>query len=101
MSRFKILPYCIVVITACLIVSACSKNPSTPPVATTSSAPATAEPVAFVNQEGKLLCPVLGNTIASKEVATGYSDYKGTRYYFCCAGCKPDFDANPAKYVKK
>ncbi len=27
-----------------------------------------------------------------------YSDYNGRRYYFCCAGCKPKFDADPAKY---
>jgi len=27
-----------------------------------------------------------------------FSDYKGNRYYFCCAGCKPAFDKDPAKY---
>ncbi|MEI7576980.1 MAG: YHS domain-containing protein [Armatimonadota bacterium] len=27
-----------------------------------------------------------------------FSDYKGNRYYFCCAGCKPAFDKDPEKY---
>lgn len=29
-----------------------------------------------------------------------FSDYKGKRFYFCCPGCKPAFDKNPAKYAK-
>ena len=27
-----------------------------------------------------------------------FSDYKGNRYYFCCAGCKPAFEKDPEKY---
>lgn len=29
-----------------------------------------------------------------------FSDYKGRRYVFCCGGCKPAFDKEPAKYAK-
>lgn len=29
-----------------------------------------------------------------------FSDYKGRRYFFCCAGCKPAFEKDPAKYKK-
>ncbi|MBM4396420.1 MAG: YHS domain-containing protein [Deltaproteobacteria bacterium] len=29
------------------------------------------------------------------------SDFEGRTYYFCCPGCKPKFDKDPAKYVKK
>lgn len=29
-----------------------------------------------------------------------YADYKGRRYFFCCAGCPEKFKANPAKYSK-
>jgi Cu+-exporting ATPase len=47
-----------------------------------------------------LVCPVTGETIASVKAAVGHSVYKGKTYYFCCSGCKPLFDANPAKYVK-
>lgn len=28
------------------------------------------------------------------------STYKGVTYYFCCSGCKPQFDKDPAKYAK-
>ena len=31
----------------------------------------------------------------------GKSVYKGKTYYFCCPGCKPLFDKNPEKYIKK
>ena len=47
-----------------------------------------------------LICPVTGEKIASIKDAVGHSTYKGKTYYFCCSGCKPMFDANPAKYVK-
>jgi YHS domain-containing protein len=29
-----------------------------------------------------------------------YADYKGRRYFFCCAGCPQDFKKDPAKYAK-
>ena len=46
------------------------------------------------------VCPVMGNKIPDVTKAAGKSVYKGKTYYFCCGGCKPKFDANPAKYVK-
>ncbi len=48
----------------------------------------------------KLVCPVTGEKIASVKDAVGHSVYKGKTYYFCCSGCKPMFDKNPAKYAK-
>ncbi|MCD6030592.1 MAG: hypothetical protein K0S78_2766 [Thermomicrobiales bacterium] len=27
------------------------------------------------------------------------SDYGGQTWYFCCAGCKRKFDADPAQYA--
>ena len=47
-----------------------------------------------------LICPVTGDKIASVKDAVGQSTYKGKTYYFCCAGCKPRFDKDPAKFVK-
>ncbi len=47
-----------------------------------------------------LICPVTGDKIASVKAAVGHSTYKGKTYYFCCAGCKPRFDKDPAKIVK-
>lgn len=29
-----------------------------------------------------------------------YADYKGKRYFFCCAGCPETFRKDPAKYAK-
>lgn len=38
--------------------------------------------------------------VADSERMGLFSDYKGKRYYFCCPGCKPAFDKEPAKYAK-
>ena len=32
--------------------------------------------------------------------AAAQSQYQGQTYYFCAAGCKAKFDANPQQYVK-
>ena len=32
--------------------------------------------------------------------AAGTSQYNGKTYYFCSKGCKAQFDANPAQFVK-
>lgn len=42
-------------------------------------------------------CPVMGNKI-NKEV---YTDYKGQRVFFCCAGCIDPFNKDPEAYLKK
>lgn len=46
-----------------------------------------------------LFCPVSNEIVESYDKAPDYSDYKDTRYYFCCNGCKPQFDKNPDKYL--
>lgn len=51
---------------------------------------------------GMAECPVMVGSavvIADAEAAGLFRDYQGTRYYFCCAGCGPAFDADPAKYA--
>jgi len=47
------------------------------------------------------ICPVMGNKIPDITKAPAKSVYKGKTYYFCCKGCKPEFDKNPEKYVNK
>ena len=42
-------------------------------------------------------CPISGKDID----ATKTSEYKKQLIAFCCADCKPSFDKDPAKYVKK
>jgi YHS domain-containing protein len=46
------------------------------------------------------VCPVMGNKIPDVSKAPK-SVYKGKTYYFCCPGCKPKFDKDPEKYIKK
>jgi len=43
-------------------------------------------------------CPVMGKTV-HPTAGTEWTVYKGKTYYFCCAGCKPKFTANPAGYL--
>ncbi|WP_315552473.1 hypothetical protein [Microbacterium aurum] len=47
-------------------------------------------------------CPVMpGNMVVKTdaEAAGLVRDYEGVRYYLCCAGCGPKFDADPAVYA--
>lgn len=47
-------------------------------------------------------CPVMVGNPVSKTAAEAvglYRDYEGERYYFCCGGCGPAFDSDPAKYA--
>lgn len=46
-----------------------------------------------------IFCPVMGGKVADLKHAKK-SVYKGKTYYFCCPGCKTNFDKNPAKYVR-
>ena len=62
-----------------------------------SAAPAKAKPATV--KAAALICPVTKEKIASVKDAAGSSTYKGKTYYFCCAGCKPMFDKDPAKYA--
>jgi YHS domain-containing protein len=48
-----------------------------------------------------LICAVTGEKVASVKASAGTSTYKGKTYYFCCAGCKPEFDKNPGFYAGK
>jgi YHS domain-containing protein len=42
-------------------------------------------------------CPVMGGKI-NKNI---YADFEGRKVYFCCKGCIPEFNKDPAKYMKK
>lgn len=51
--------------------------------------------------ERQAVCPVTGDMVDMQETeATGYSrEYKGEKYYLCCATCTQLFDKNPEKYA--
>ena len=42
-------------------------------------------------------CPIMGGAI-NKAM---FTEYKGKKVYFCCPGCKPEFEKNPEKYLAK
>jgi YHS domain-containing protein/predicted small secreted protein len=63
--------------------------------------PIMAQPVAYRNEEGQLLCPVMNVPIASEREAVGHHDHEGVRYYFCCDGCPERFKADPEAYIKR
>lgn len=47
-------------------------------------------------------CPVMTGTSVVKADAEAvglYRDYEGQRYWLCCAGCGPAFDAEPGRYA--
>lgn len=47
-------------------------------------------------------CPVMEDRPVVKSAAEAaglFRDYEGNRYWLCCAGCGPLFDADPQKYV--
>ena len=46
---------------------------------------------------GQTTCPIM-NLAIKKDV---YTEYKGKKVYFCCPGCKPDFEKEPEKYITK
>jgi len=51
------------------------------------------------NTEETVICPVTGTETTPSE-ASGKMEYEGKTYYFCCAGCKPEFEKDPQKYLK-
>jgi len=46
------------------------------------------------------LDPVCGMTV-DPATAKHRSEHGGKTYYFCAAGCKAKFDADPGKYLRK
>jgi Cu2+-exporting ATPase len=60
-------------------------------------------PAASSAADGDLaVCPVMPSNVVVKpeaEEAGFYRDYEGQRYWFCCGGCGPRFDADPERFV--
>jgi Cu2+-exporting ATPase len=48
------------------------------------------------------VCPVMPSNVVVKseaEAAGFYRDVEGERYWFCCGGCGPRFDADPERFI--
>lgn len=51
----------------------------------------------------EMSCAVMGDHKLKPAEATAsklFKDYNGRRYYFCCAGCPPQFEKDPEKFAK-
>ena len=76
------------------------------PACAPNGGPGSARPVApmsFANkpsQGTKAWCPMMKQAFFVSE-GTEFSQYKGRWYAFCCKGCKPRFDADPAKHSRR
>ena len=57
----------------------------------------TAEPKVTLASAEQEICPIMGGKI-NKAV---FTEYKGKKVYFCCAGCDKTFNADPQKYISK
>ncbi len=51
----------------------------------------------LVHTAEQTACPIMGTAI-DKNV---YTEYKGKKVYFCCAGCETPFLKSPEKYLSK
>lgn len=54
-------------------------------------------------EKTKISCAVMKDDPVNIKDATAkkmYADYKGNRYFFCCPGCKPKFEKDPASFAK-
>lgn len=60
------------------------------------AAPAESERVASAKIQ-QAICPVMAGAI-NKDI---FTEYKGKKVYFCCAGCKEKFEKEPEKYLAK
>ena len=60
------------------------------------SAPAEAEKAVSATIQ-QTTCPIMGGAI-NKDI---FTEYKGKKVYFCCAGCKEKFEKEPEKYLDK
>ena len=77
-----------------------SKNlqESTPEVLTLTTTPTNAENTTGETAES----PVMVGTLLVKAAAETkglYRDYEGKRYWLCCPGCRPKFDAHPVQHA--
>ena len=94
-----------------VVIDGCKKSEPAPPAPAAPTAPAarttpaasTAAKVAedaasqVVQAVEQTTCPVMGGAIDK----AFFTEYKGKKVYFCCAGCKEKFEAAPEQFVAK
>jgi len=100
----------VLAIAALVTLGGCEKKeqPAAPPKATTmeemtKKAATTAEEMKTTAETAaasveQTVCPVMDGNKIDKNV---FVEYKGKKVYFCCAGCKAKFEADPEQYIAK
>lgn len=82
--------------------SCCSPKPGTTPGTETQTQDVHLGACPEQGENAVASCPVMAGTPVVKAEAEAkglFRDYDGERFWFCCAGCGPAFDADPAKYA--
>lgn len=87
-----------------LMFNGCKKSEPTP-TATPTGTMTMQDPAAMAENAAKdvvaaaeqTTCPVMGGAIDK----AFFTEYKGKKVYFCCAGCKEKFEAAPEQYIAK
>ncbi len=77
-----------------IVVNGCKKSE---PAAPSEPAPMPEESKEAAAMIEQTICPVMAGPI-NKGI---FAEYKGKKVYFCCAGCKEKFEAEPEKYIAK
>ncbi len=86
--RSLVLLGCALVLTTVVVVGCKKKSEPAAPAETKGVAAAAVE---------QTICPVMEGAI-NKAI---FTEYKGKKVYFCCAGCKEKFEKDPEKYIAK
>ncbi len=90
-KKLTILCLGIVLVLTMIALTGCKKKAET-----TVPVPAEIKNVTSEAAEQKI-CPIMAGPI-NKDI---YTEYKGKKVYFCCAGCETKFKENPEKYLAK
>jgi YHS domain-containing protein len=91
----KILPPFVFVATiGLLLAGGCASTPPKQEIAAPESGAVSAP------SRVKISCPVSGADATNAPEALR-TEHKGKTYFFCCAGCKTEFEKNPEKYISR
>ena len=77
-----------------VLINGCKKKSQSPASKTSDIEAVTSAAAETLEQTS---CPVMGGKI-NKAI---YTEYKGKKVYFCCAGCVAKFKEDPEKYLAK
>jgi len=87
-------PFVFVAAIALLVAGGCASTPSKQATAAPESGSVSAPSRVTIR------CPVSGADATDAPEALR-TEYKGQTYFFCCAGCKEEFQKNPEKYISR